>query len=78
MGLPCFNKKEEPVSEKKDLKQNYTTDDHKTDLGELLSGFGTDANKVSSRYVVTLEALPSPVLCTLPPLVRLLLLLLVA
>lgn len=70
MGL--FKKKQEPAGEKKDLKQNYTTEDHKTDLGELLSSFGTDANKVSTHHVVPFRASPSAIPCTLTRLLRLL------
>ncbi|CAM9799376.1 unnamed protein product [Pylaiella littoralis] len=39
MGL--FKKKVEGSGEKKDLKANYTTEDHKTDLDVLLSNFNT-------------------------------------
>ena len=45
MGL--FKKaKPEETGEKKDLKANYTTEDHKTDLDALLASFGTNATKV--------------------------------
>lgn len=46
MGLPFFKKKAGPKHEKSDLKQNYTTDDHKTELGDLLKALNTDATKV--------------------------------
>lgn len=41
-------KKAQPADtgEKKDLKANYTTEDHKTDLNALLSSFGTHATNV--------------------------------
>lgn len=47
MGLPFMKKKQATdTGEKKDLKQNYTTDDHRTDLTELLKSFGTHAEQV--------------------------------
>lgn len=48
MGLPFAKKKAKDAGEKKDLKQNYTTDDHKTDLADLLRTFNSDATKVGS------------------------------
>ncbi|CAM9681914.1 unnamed protein product [Chrysoparadoxa australica] len=41
MGIFGGKKAEKP-GEKQDLKQNYRTDDHKTELSVLLSSFGTD------------------------------------
>lgn len=41
-------KKAQPADtgEKKDLKANYTTEDHKTDIDQLLASFGTHATNV--------------------------------
>lgn len=47
MGLPFVKKKAKDTGEKKDLKQNYTTEDHKTDLGDLLRSLNSDATQVS-------------------------------
>lgn len=44
MGL--FKKKQANADEKKDLKSNYTTEDHKTDLDVLLSSLNTHATQV--------------------------------
>lgn len=42
-----FKKKEaEDTGEKKDLKANYTTEDHKTDLDVLLSSLNTHPQNV--------------------------------
>lgn len=49
MGL-FKKKKPEETGEKKDLKANYTTEDHKTDLDELLKSFGTDPVQVGPRF----------------------------
>lgn len=49
MGL-FKKKKPEETGEKKDLKANYTTEDHKTDLDELLKSFGTDPAQVGPRF----------------------------
>lgn len=46
MGLP-FMKKAKETGEKKDLKENYTTEDHKIELSELLKSLNTDATQVS-------------------------------
>lgn len=47
MGLPFMSKKPKAKpGEKKDLKQNYTTEDHKTDLDTLLKSLNTDATQV--------------------------------
>ncbi|CBJ25862.1 conserved unknown protein [Ectocarpus siliculosus] len=43
MGM--FKKKQANTDEKKDLKSNYTTEDHKTDLDALLSSLGTHATQ---------------------------------
>ncbi|CAM9704547.1 unnamed protein product [Scytosiphon promiscuus] len=40
MGLP-FTKKKAETGDKKDLKANYTTEDHKTDLSALLASLNT-------------------------------------
>lgn len=48
MGLPFGKKKPQDTGEKKDLKQNYTTEDHKTDLGDLLKSFNSDATQVGT------------------------------
>lgn len=45
MGLPFGKKKAEP-GDKKDLKANYTTEDHKTDLGALLASLNTHPTQV--------------------------------
>lgn len=47
MGLPFLKKKPKDTEGKKDLKQNYTTEDHKTDLDTLLKSLNTDATQVS-------------------------------
>lgn len=39
-------KKVEETGEKKDLKANYTTEDHKTDLDALLGSLNTHATQV--------------------------------
>ncbi|CAN0052626.1 unnamed protein product [Ectocarpus sp. 4 AP-2014] len=43
MGM--FKKKQVNADEKKDLKSNYTTEDHKTDLDALLDSLGTHATQ---------------------------------
>lgn len=48
MGLPFGKKKAKVQGEKKDLKQNYTTEDHKTDLADLLRTLNSDATKVGT------------------------------
>lgn len=48
MGLPFGKKRPQVAEEKKDLKQNYTTDDHKTDLDDLLRSLNSDASKVGT------------------------------
>lgn len=46
-GLNPFAKKKPKVQEdKSDLKENYTTEDHKVDLDELLQGLGTNISQV--------------------------------
>lgn len=47
MGLS--KKKVEESGEKKDLKANYTTEDHKTDLDVLLSNLNTHPTQVGFR-----------------------------
>ncbi|CAM9196343.1 unnamed protein product [Choristocarpus tenellus] len=42
MKLPWQKKTAEAPAENKNLKENYSTEDHKTDLGVLLHSFGTD------------------------------------
>lgn len=45
-----FGKKKPKVQQednKKDLKENYSTEDHKTDLDVLLNELGTNPNQVS-------------------------------
>lgn len=50
MGL--FKKKApEETGEKKDLKANYTTEDHKTDLDALLSSLDTHPTNVSLSWL---------------------------
>lgn len=44
MGL--FKKKVEETGDKKDLKANYTTEDHKTELNALLGALNTHATQV--------------------------------
>lgn len=46
-GLNPFAKKKPKVQEdKNDLKDNYTTEDHKVDLDELLDKLGTNISQV--------------------------------
>lgn len=46
-GLNPFKKKKPKVQEdKNDLKENYTTEDHKVDLDELLNKLGTNLSQV--------------------------------
>lgn len=48
MGLP-FGKKKADTGDKKDLKANYTTEDHKTDLSALLASLNTHPTQVGLR-----------------------------
>ncbi|CAM9356690.1 unnamed protein product [Discosporangium mesarthrocarpum] len=51
MKLP-WSKKEKDPSEQKNLKENYTTEDHKTDLAVFLNNLGTDPEKGMSPAAV--------------------------
>lgn len=48
---PFKKKKMEETGEKKDLKANYTTEDHKTDLDALLGSLSTHPTQV--HYYIT-------------------------
>lgn len=58
--IPGLAKKKAAATEedKKDLTQNYTTEDHKVELHDLLQSLGTDAGKVRSCFIHLLPVDP--------------------